>query len=147
MSFIKVNLDNATEPTVAPNGRYELQITQASEQQSKNGNPMLKISLGFVGNHEYQNVTHFVNLPTENDEPDAMNFKMLLLKRLLAHFRVPYNSEGIDTEKLCMDLLGATAETEVKQTERDGTTYNILYLPRIKEEAGRAESIARKRRA
>ena len=145
MSFLKVNLDNAIEPTVAPAGRYELQITNAVEQQSKSGNPMLKISLGFVGNHEYQNVTHFCNLPTENDEPDALNFKMLLLKRLLAHFKVRYSSEGIDTEKVCMDLNGATADTEVKQTERDGTVYNILVLPRIKEETGKKEQAARKR--
>lgn len=142
MSFINVNLDDVSEQTVAPSGRYELQITSCTEMRSKKTDmPMLKVSLGFLGDNNFMNLNHFVNLPSENDDPDSAKFKALLLRRFLALFNVKYDSRGIDTEKLAMEMVGASAEAEVKQETlppREDSTETIivnkLVIPRLRNE-------------
>ncbi len=140
MSFLKVNLDEVQEQTIAPAGRYELQITACTEARSKNDTPMFRVSLGFVGDNNFINVSHYINLPSENDDPDAVKFKALLLRRFLALFSVPYDSRGIDTEKLAMEMVGSTAEVEVRQESlppREGSepmVVNKIVIPRLRNE-------------
>jgi hypothetical protein len=71
---------------------------------------------------------------------------MLLLKRFLALFNIGYDSAGIDTEKLCMEMVGATANAAVSLSEPDdnGNVYNRLIVPRMRDEAAQVPS--RKRR-
>jgi hypothetical protein len=156
MPFIPVNLDEAQEAQAAPMGRYNLQITSCEDSvsgpNSKNpGSPLLKVTLGFVDNPEYKNFMTFFSFPSENDEPRSAQFKMLNLRRFLELFNVPYNSNGIDTEKLAMDLNGATANCEVKigapNPNRDNEVNNELVLPKLRgEDSGRAAPPSRKRR-
>lgn len=151
MTFIPVNLDEAQEAKPAPEGRYELQITACKEAKTgpnskRPGSPQFLVSLGFVDQPNTPNITHFVSLPNEDDEPSAMNFKMLLLRRFLTLFNVPYDTAGIDTEKMAMDMVGATAQVDVTLSEPNdnGDVFNGIKVPKLREEAG--QGAGRKRR-
>jgi hypothetical protein len=151
MAFIPVNLDDAVEQRPASAGNYNLQITAAQEVKtgpnSKHpGSPQFKVTIGFPDDPNTPNLTQFISLPSEYDDRDQALFKMLLLKRFLALFNIGYDSAGIDTEKLCMEMVGATANAAVSLTEPDdnGNVYNRLIVPRMRDEA--AQVPARKRR-
>ena len=146
MSFINVNLDDVQEQSPAPNGRYELQIISCTETRNKNDSPMLKVSLGFMGPNNYMNFKHYLNLPAENDDADSVKFKALMLRRFLALFNTKYDSKGVDTEKLAMELVGASAEAEVRQEElpprepgSEPFIVNKLVIPRLKGEEGKSK--------
>lgn len=145
MTFIPVNFDDAVEPQPAAAGRYNLQITAAEVAKTgvnskRPGSPQFRVTIGFPDNPNVPNVTQFLSLPHEEDEPGSANFKALLLKRFLTLFNIPFDSNGIDTEKMAMDMVGATANAEVQLSEPDdnGNVYNRLVVPRIKEEPGRS---------
>lgn len=141
MAFINVDLDSAEESQPAAQGSYNLQITDAVEMATGPnskvpGSPMLRVSIGFPDEVNVPNISQFIMLPKEDDEPDAMQMKMLNLRRFLTLFNVPYDSAGIDTEKLCLELPGHTANAEVTLSEPDtnGNVYNRLKVPRIRGE-------------
>lgn len=145
MTHIPVNFDEVQEPQPAPGGRYDLQILEAvvtkTGPNSKNpGSPQYRVTLGFEDQSlNAPNVSHFISLPNETDEPKDANFKALLLKRFLVLFGVPFDSSGIDMEETAMAMVGATANVEVKLGEPDdnGNVYNRLVVPRIPSESGR----------
>ena len=142
MTFIPANFDDAVEAKPAPAGRYTLQITKMEETQtgpnSKHpGSPQLRATLGFVDQPNTPDITHFISLPNEFDENPT--FKTLLLKRFLEAFRIPYDRNGIDTERVCMEAVGCTANLEVTLDEPDtnGNVYNRVKIPRLAAEPGR----------
>lgn len=144
MSFINVNFDDAVESKPAASGVYNLQIVEAKEVQtgpnSKHpGSPQLRITLGFTDEPNTPNITHFVSLPHEQDEQKSALYKALLLKRFLVHFNIPFDNTGIDTERVCMEAVGASANTEVRLDEPDanGNVYNRLVIPRLRNEGDR----------
>ena len=143
MAFIPVNLNDAVESQPVPNGRYSLTITACEETKTKElGKPQYRVSIGFDEQPTAPNLTHFVGLPTESDEPNKMQFKMLLLKRFLALFDIPYDSKGIDTEKLAMEMVGrkCTAEVVLGEPNANGNVYNGLVVPRLKGEGVQVKS-------
>jgi hypothetical protein len=142
MTFVPVNFDDAQEAKPAQPGVYEMQITAAEEtvtgEKSKNpGSPQLKVTLGFADQPNTPNITQYLSLPYAGDENGA--FKTLLLKRFLVHFKIPFDSQGLDTERVCMEAIGCSARTEVTLTEPDenGNVYNRLKVPRLRDEGGR----------
>jgi hypothetical protein len=152
MTFIPVNLDEVQEQTAAPIGRYELQVTGCEDtvtgpNSKRPGSPQFRVSLGFLSNPEYQNINMFLSLPNEDDEPRARQFKMLNLRRFLELFNVPYDSNGIDTEKMAMDIVGATANCEVRlgQPNANGNVYNEVVLPPLKGEVAEKSKSGRRR--
>lgn len=156
MAFIPVNLDEAQEAKPASIGRYNLTVTNAEERVSgenskRPGSPQFLVNLGFVDEPNVPNISHWISLPHEDDEPRGRNFKMLLLRRFLEQFNISYDPAGIDTEKMVNDMLGATANCEVGLSEpnpkRDGEVTNTLILPKLREEtAGRGVPPARNKR-
>ena len=141
MSFININFDEAQEPKPAAAGIYQLQILEAKEAEtgpnSKNpGSPQLKFIIGFVDEPNTPNIMQFVSLPNSHDDQNSANFKTLLLKRFLVHFKIPFDSSGIDTEKLCMEAVGSIALTEVAldTPTDDGTVYNRIKVPKLRNE-------------
>lgn len=151
MTFIPVNLEDAQEPKPAAAGRYPLQITKCEEvktgEKSKNpGSPQFRVSLGFTDSPNTPNITHYISLPAEGDAPDSMNFKMLLLRRFLTLFNVPFDPRGIDTEKMAMEMVGSTADVDVQLTEPNdnGDVFNRILVPKIRGESEGAPG--RKRR-
>lgn len=144
MTFVPVNFDEAQEAKPASAGSYQLQITAAEETvtgpNSKHpGSPQLKVTLGFEDQANTPNITQFLSLPNEHDDGNQANFKALLLKRFLTHFKVPFAANGIDTDAICMEMIGASARTEVTLTEPDdsGNVYNRVKIPRLRTEGGR----------
>lgn len=142
MTFIPANFDEAQEAKPAPAGRYNLQIIKMEEKQTgpnskRPGSPMLVATIGFPDTPNVPNVTQFVTLPGEFDDNPA--YKTLLLKRFLEAFRIPYDRDGIDTDKICMEAVGCTANLEVSLSEPDanGNVYNRINIPRLRDESGR----------
>lgn len=136
MTFIPANFDDAREPQPAPNGKYRLQIVSCevgkTSAQSKNpGTPQYIVGLGFMEEEDVPNCRHYITLPAEGDEPKSFKFKLLLLKRFLHLFNVPYDRDGIDVEQLSMDMVGADAMVEVKLGEPNekGNVYNNIVVP------------------
>ena len=144
MTYIPANFDAAIESQPAPTGRYDLQITECKETKSGPnskvpGSPQFQVSIGFTGRENTPNITQFISLPN-GQETDGGVFKVLLLKRFLELFNVTYDKAGIDTEKLGMEMVGASVNAEVKQEEPDdnGNIYNRLVVPRLRGEAVQA---------
>lgn len=142
-TFIPVNFDAVQEPKPVPRGNYDLQITQAEvalsgENSKRPGSPQYKVSIAIDGpeGEHAPNITHFISLPHEEDEPSSAQFKALLLKRFLTLFNIPFDSQGIDLEKTAMEMVGRTARAEVSLSDPDdnGNVYNRLVVPRIREE-------------
>jgi hypothetical protein len=142
MTFIPVDFEDAVEPQAAPVGRYQLQIIEAKvvktgAQSKRPGSPQFRISIGFQDHPEYQNFSQFISLPHEEDDAVAIRFKVLLLKRFCALFNVPLHGDGIDTEELPMEMVGATAEGEVglsEPNEDTGDVFNNLRVPKLRGE-------------
>lgn len=151
--YIAMNIDDAQEQKAAPKGSYELQITGAQVTEtgpnSKHpGAPMIKVTLGFTDLEvNAPAITHFLTLPYEGDENGA--FKLLMLKRFLVAFGIPYGSEGIDVEAIAFEAVGKTATIEVTLTEpnENGDVFNRITVPRLRDEvaSGRGKAPAKKR--
>lgn len=146
MSKIAVNFDDAQEPKPVAGGRYDLQILECKSTvtgaQSKNpGSPQFRISIGILGEagENAPAITHFISLPNEGDEKKSFDFKLLLLKRFLVAFKVPFNKNEIDTEELPLQMVGSEANLEVVLTEPNdkGDVYNGIKVPPIKDEPQR----------
>lgn len=141
---IPINLNDYHEPTTAPIGKYDLIIASCEEELSKNkSKPQFRCSIGFEGHPEYQNILHFVSIPSEKDEPDTAAFKALMLKRFLVLFKQPLPTDGFDTTQLAMQLTGARGNCAVSlEHEKDeagndkdgGRVFNRLDVPRLKDE-------------
>lgn len=148
MSFLPETLDEVVEQKAAPQGQYDLQVTscqvtETGEKSKHPGSPMLKLSIGFLGTEDVQNITHFISLPFEGD--DNASFKLLMLKRFLAMFTIPYVS---NIEDLAFSMTGSTANNaSVKVEERDGSTYNQLVIPRLRDEPTSGAKSPRRRAA
>lgn len=142
---IPVNFDAAVEPKPVSNGLYQLQITGAKVKESgpnsKNpGTPNLWVTLAFVGDTEEElnapAFNHICSLPSDNDEPRTVNFKVLMLKRFLTQFGVPFTSGDLDLEELCMELPGHEARAEVRLSDPNpdtGSVFNTLVVPRLQD--------------
>lgn len=129
MSFIKANLDDVKEPTIAPEGEYDLRVVRVNDKDSKKGNPMTEVFIAIEGG-DYQVLRHYINYPRQDQTPDQKRLTLLDIKRFLTAFEVPMEDGGFETE----DLNGATARMFVTQEDGDdGNTYNRLRLPRIKD--------------
>ena len=140
---IPINLGDYHEPTTAPIGKYYLLIASSEEAKTKAGKPQFVFSIGFEGHPEYQNIRHYLGIPSDLDESGALDFKALQLKRFLVAFGQPIPKDGFDTEQLAMQLAGAKAKLEVgieKEKDADGNekpdgrVFNRLVVPRLREE-------------
>jgi len=143
MTLIPINLGEIQEPKPVPVGRYNLQITNCEVQQSQKGNPQFRVSIGIEGHDDAPNISHFISLPKEGDEPNKAMFKGLMLKRFLTLFGQQIPANGIDTEAMALAMVGATATAEVGldkakdadgNEKPDGDTYNRLMVPKMRGE-------------
>lgn len=148
MPFIPLNLDDAKEAKPVPAGKYDLVITSCEETLTKEKQkPQFKMALQIEGHDDAPLVFHYQGIPSESDETQAMQFKMLLLKRFLKLFKIPYGADGFDTEKLAMEMVGARANAELQLGEPyNGNVSNVLVVPKLKDEetAGRGKPPSRK---
>lgn len=134
MPFIPVDVTGTTEPKPVVNGKYDLSISSAEEGISKEKRkPMITAFINIEGHPKAPNIRHNISLPADGDEPKSKEFKMLLLKRFLEQFKIPYDTNGFNVE----DFIGARADNvEVRLTEPDekNNQYNELVLQRMQVE-------------
>jgi len=137
MSYLPENLDDVEEAKPVALGTYELQIVQCEEKEtgpnSKNpGKPMFRVSLALTDlSLNAPAIDHYITLPYEGDGNGAL--KLLMLKRFLALFNVPYSN---DTSTLAMNMIGQTALVDVALGEpnENGDRYNQIRVPKIRGE-------------
>lgn len=141
MTFIPVNVDDVSEPVAAPIGRYQLQIVEAkiTKTGAQSRHPdvdQFRISIGFSENPDFQNIVHFLPIPHEFDDANGTRFKVLLIKRFCELFDIPLKGDGLDTEQLAMEMVGASAfaEVTVGEPNDEGVVYNGLKVPRLRGE-------------
>lgn len=152
MPFIPVNLDETVESKPAPKGKYELMISgctlaETGENSKHPGAPMFKTTIGFTDlSVSAPVITHYITLPYEGDE--NANFKLLMLKRFLVAFQIPYSTDGIDPEQLAMEMSGHTATLDVTLSEPndDGAIFNRIILPRLRDEQAVASTSKKRNR-
>lgn len=136
MSFIPINLDDVEESKPVPAGKYDLVIISCEETLTRERQkPQFKMAIQIEGHDDAPPVYHYQGIPSDQDEPQAMQFKMLLLKRFLKLFSIPYNTNGFDTNELATGMLGARANAELQLGEPyNGNVSNVLIVPRLKSE-------------
>jgi hypothetical protein len=132
LAFIKADLKDVKEAAAVPEGEYALRILKVEEGESKKGNQMLTLTIKIEdsGIKNPAPMRHWIVLPDSSTPDDQVQMRNLELKRLLAAFGIKEDGEGFDTD----DLTGATGRGFVAQEEGDdGSVYNRLRLPRLKE--------------
>ena len=129
MPRINVELKDAQELEVAPEGEYDLRIVKAEDGESKSGNDMTTVTIAFEGHPEWQAVRHWITYPNADTPPDQRAMRLIDITRFLTCFGVNFDDDGFDSD----DLVGQTGRCLVIQEEADdGNTYNRLRLPRLK---------------
>lgn len=131
MGFISVALDDVKEPTVVPEGEYDLRIVKKEDKESKKGNPMtvcyIRIEDAAVANPAI--IVHYMTPPTADTPMDQVSMRLLDIKRFLQLFGVGYGDGGFDTD----DLVGATGRGYLIQEEgEDRVVRNKLRLPKLR---------------
>lgn len=145
MPFIAMPLDQAKEDELCPEAEYELRISDVQDKDSKRGDPMLQIMIDITnppdGISNPAPIFHYISMPTEHDEPKSFQYKLRMIRRLLAVFNIPFEANGFNTE----DLMGAEGECLVAQEERTkegdsgnrigtGEYSHVMRLPKFANE-------------
>jgi len=140
MPKINVDLKDAQELEIAPEGEYELRIIKADDGTSKSGNDMTTVTLAFEGHPEWQPIKHWITYPNEDTPPDQRAFRLIDIKRFLVAFDVGHDDGGFDSD----DLLGQVGKCLVIQEKADdGNTYNRIKPPRLRRSEERSQRIRR----
>jgi hypothetical protein len=125
--FIDFDPNSYQEPKPVANGRYDLTIASADGAQSKAGNQMLKIRMDINGHDEAPPVFENLSLPY----PDCAQIIGLNFNRFMALFKVRIEKGQLDTDALAVDLVGRSANAELKQGEYNGNVTNKIVLPKL----------------
>ncbi len=139
MGFIEIAMDDAPEPGMAPEARYDLQIISAKYGDTKGGagkKVRKKIAVAIViQGGDYEPVFETFTLPDREDW-DTDSGKMakmfiLSLKRFMYTFGISWETNGFDHEI----FPGAEASNVMltTQTGDDGIERNKIMYPRMPE--------------
>ncbi len=133
MSFIDMGdeLANAKEAEPAPEGEYDLVLHDVEEFTNEAGNMSLKVLVKFDDN-AHAPFTHWVSLPSAEDDAAKIQAKALFIKRFLVAFNVPMEDNGFNPT----DIPGCRARLAVKQNQYtnkngDEAIGNNIVLPRL----------------
>lgn len=138
MSFIQMSgsFSDVKEKQPVPEGTYNLTIANAEAGESRNHKPQIAVRLDIEGHEdEAPQVQHYISLPAGDDDSAKVETKMLMLKRFLETFGIPYEDTGFAVE----DFFGAKATCKLTLTSPDdegsnGVIYNRLQVPRLADE-------------
>ena len=141
MTFVPIDFNSVEETKPVDAGRYDLiiaacDVTKTGDKSKVPGTDQFKVSIGIEGEDNAPNISHYITLLNGQEEKSSANFKILLLKRFLHLFKIPYDPQGIDLEQIAMEMVGCRANAEVSLSEPDdnGNVYNRLVVPRIPNE-------------
>jgi len=131
MSFIDLNVTDAKEARVAPEGIYTHRIHEATiEDGKKPGTKNIRVMTIIEGEDEFAPVFTYLSLPNSQDDEKAKNFKKLQIRRFLHAFNIPYDPSGFNVE----DFAGATGDVLTVVEVYEGRESNKLQLPRLPDE-------------
>ena len=129
MSFIEVAIAEAREPTVQPEGAYDLVIEKA-DLYKKDGSDKTSVRciIGFDEVPEAANIFHYQSLPGPSDDAEKVNNKLLMLKRFLTAFSIPFEGNGFAVE----DCVGARGRFFVTQEpDLNNIPRNVLTFKKV----------------
>lgn len=151
MPFIDMGNEfgDTKEAELAPQGRkYDL-LCHDIEELEKEGKRSLRVTMRIEGeDQDYAPFSHFLSLPNpeldqRNDEDKGhspgttTNTKMLMIKRFLHAFDVPFTTQGFDPQ----DIPGSRSRLELTQEVYNDRRNQRISLPSLPEEG--AERVAK----
>jgi len=146
MGFINMDLGGAVEPKPVPGGtKYDLVVSdQEPHHNDKSGKDSIKVTIGIVGHEDAPSIRQFLSLPHPTDGDASRNFKLLMIKRFLSAFNIPFEDNGFNPE----DLVGAKGLVELGlETSDDGKyTQNTLVLPKLTDGSEEAANTPRNKK-
>lgn len=143
MGFIDLGneLAEVQEAPLAPEGEYDLAV-HSVEHDTDNGKNNIIVGIKFLGEN-FQPFRHYISLPLPSDAQKdqekgnpagtTQKTKLLMLKRFLVAFNIPFEANGFDP----MDIQGATARVKVGQRSYNDAQTNeprlaqTLRLPNL----------------
>ena len=134
MAFIEVPVGDAKEPEIVPEAVYELRCEGYTEKRSKEDKRDLLVVTLSIENPpagvKPEVIFHQMSMPNAEDSEKSRSFQVLLTRRFLECFKIPYESGGFDPE----DIPGSTGKCLVVQDEYEGRKSNKLELPPLRKE-------------
>lgn len=124
MPFINSKAASAVEPQTQPEGVYDLVVKKADIHRGKeSGKDSIRTIIGIEGVPNAADFFHYVPLVHEEDDEEKANNKLLMQKRFLAVFNIPFNDDGFNTD----DFIGAAGRGYLKvEPDNNGIDRNVL---------------------
>ena len=129
MSFIEVAIADAKAPEVQPEGVYDLVIEKA-DMYKKDGSTKTSVRciIGFDGVPGAASIFHYQSLPGPDDDSEKVNNKLLMLKRFLEAFYIPFEGNGFAVE----DCVGARGRFFITQEpDQNNIPRNVLTFKKV----------------
>jgi hypothetical protein len=148
MGFIKQAIADAKESEAVPEGEYDLRIISAVLHKKKGtedgdiyGSVKCVIGIDSADHPNAAPFQHYVPLVTgEEDDAGKVNMKLVMQRRFLELFNIPYEDDGFDPDDMpgatCTGKLGQEMVEEGANGQKLESPYprNNLILPRLKSE-------------
>lgn len=155
--FIEMALAEGRETQLLPKGEFRFQITGQAEHTSQNsGKTSIMVEIKCLNPPEEikepGNVMHFIALVTSEDDEKNRKYKLLLARRFMEAFSVPYEATGWNPEDMmgCEGVMGVEQQTQKGPDGKEDPTKepnNVLILPKLAHEDNEEnEAPTRKRR-
>ena len=123
------------EPQVAEEGIYTLTVNKVEKVKSKSDPTRhnLRFLISVKGRPDIKNIFHYCAIPDiDRDDPEKFEVKMLMLKRTLVHFEIPFDEDTFDFEE--SDAKGSTFESGISIEAYEGRRSNKVDIPALDEE-------------
>lgn len=144
MPFIELGHEfgEAKEADLAPEGKPFDLVCHEIDEHKKNEKTSIRVTIKIEdAEQNYAPFSHFLPLPhleldQRNDEEKGHSpgttsqAKLLMIKRFLNAFRVPFSNSGFDPQ----DIRGSRARLSLKQEIYDGRRNQRLVLPNLSTE-------------
>lgn len=144
MARIALNVTDAVESEIVPEGEYDLRIVRAVDGPSKDGtrtNIKVTIAIESADHPNAQPITHYLSTPKDDDADNTVNFMKLNIARFCQAFGIDYDDDGFDTD----DFEGKTATLPVRIEEtQNKNKINTLVLPRLEVAEEKAKPVDKK---
>ena len=134
--LFELDLTGIKEPEILQRGVYAVQISNA-EYDGSEGKNNIVVSIVFPDHPDAAVMRHWVALPKVDDPVEKKRVKLLMTRRFMELFNVPFSAAGFSVQ----DFFGRTAscmvsveETQDGQGNSTGRVVNRLNPPPIKSE-------------
>ena len=118
MGILELNLDDAKEPVVVPDGEYQVKLTSMQLKESEKGNKYFSASLEVTDEPDAAPVFHNLMLPNGEDERRDNGWK-LNLRKFFEAFDIDYHNLETDSDNKVVGVKGKTAWVFLKTEESE----------------------------